>query len=83
VTLRWASLPPLTVESDALGTPCCLLVQGRRYAVEAVAARWRVRQRWWGQPVWREYAVVAHGPLLLLLVRELPHGAWALDALFD
>lgn len=83
MTRRWIAALPIRVASDEMGTPLWLVLRGRRYAVEEVATRWRVRQRWWRQPVWREYFVVVHGTLLLTIYHELPAGAWYLQAQFD
>jgi hypothetical protein len=80
----WVQGLPLTVASDAYGTPEVLVLARRHERVVAVIVRWRVKQRWWQRRVWREYFVLATANYLLLLVyHELPDGPWRLALLFD
>lgn len=47
---------PVRVEADEDGRPVAVWLSGRRYAVEAVLATWRIDDEWWRpRPVSRMY----------------------------
>jgi len=55
---------------------------GRREPVE-VCNRWRVEERWWREPIVREYAKVVGERWLALIYRDCATGTWHLERLYD
>ena len=48
-----------------------------------IVERWRVSERWWPQPIDREYAKVIGPGWLLLIFRDLIGGGWFMERVFD
>ena len=76
--------PPqrLRVVEDERGVPTAIEVAGRLSPVQVVE-RWRVSERWWPQPIDREYAKVIGPGWLLLVFRDLIGGGWFVERVFD
>jgi hypothetical protein len=64
------------------GVPTAIEVAGRMMPIEIVE-RWRVSERWWPQPIDREYAKVIGPGWLLLIFRDLIGGGWFMERVFD
>jgi hypothetical protein len=64
------------------GVPTAIEVAGRMTPIEIVE-RWRVSERWWPQPIDREYAKVIGPGWLLLIFRDLIGGGWFMERVFD
>ena len=81
----WAHGEPVTVTCDEHGRPLAFHWGGRRYAVERVCNRWRVKGAWWkGETGEREYIKLATtGGLLCLLARAWEEEAWVLVRVYD
>ena len=81
----WADGEPLAVRCDEHGRPLAFRWDGRRYTVERVCNRWRVKGAWWkGENGEREYVKLATtGGLLCLLACDRETGAWVLVRVYD
>ena len=45
--------------------------------------RWRISERWWPQPIDREYVRVTGPGWLALIFRDLLSGGWFLERIYD
>jgi len=48
-----------------------------------VVERWRISERWWPQPIDREYLRVTGPGWLALIFRDLLSGGWFLERIYD
>jgi hypothetical protein len=48
-----------------------------------VVERWRISERWWPQPIDREYVRVTGPGWLALIFRDLLSGGWFLERIYD
>ena len=84
MTRFWPDGLPITVLADALATPTAFTWHGATHAVEHIAKRWRVDQSWWRRRVCREYFLLrTESGLLVILYRDVLHGDWYLQRLYD
>jgi hypothetical protein len=76
--------PPkrLRVIEGGDGVPTAIEIAGRMTPVDIVE-RWRVSERWWPEPIDREYARVTGPDWLLLIFRDLIGGGWFVERVFD
>lgn len=76
--------PPTRVRviEDANGAPTAVEIGGSVAPIEIVE-RWRVSERWWPQPIDREYAKVIGPGWLVLIFRDLIGGGWFIERVFD
>jgi hypothetical protein len=76
--------PPkrLRVRESADGIPTAIEIAGRMVPI-SIIERWRVSERWWPEPIDREYAKVAGPDWLLVLFRDLIGGGWFVERVFD
>jgi hypothetical protein len=74
--------PLIDVELDDDGRLVAIRWNGRREAVE-VCNRWRVEERWWRDPIARDYCKVAGERWLALVYHDLITGVWHLERLYD
>lgn len=77
--LRYLGDPgPVTVEHDAAGRICAVVIAGRRRSIEIERDDWIVQDRWWTDvPIERRYhELVLVGGRMMTVYRELTTGAW-------
>ncbi len=81
----WASGEPVAVTCDEHGRPLTFRWHGRRYTVERVCNRWRVKGAWWkGETGEHEYIKLATADgLLCLLLYEEEAQTWLLVRIYD
>jgi hypothetical protein len=72
----------LRVHEGAAGLPERIEVFGRVNEVQVVE-RWRISERWWPQPIDREYVRVTGPGWLALIFRDLLSGGWFLERIYD
>ena len=72
----------LRVHEDLVGLPERIEMFGRVSDVQVVE-RWRVSERWWPQPIDREYVRVTGPGWLALIFRDLLSGGWFLERIYD
>jgi len=48
-----------------------------------VVERWRISERWWPQPIDREYLRVTGPGWLALIFHDLLSGGWFLERIYD
>ncbi len=74
--------PAIEVELDATGRLLAIHWAGRRETVE-VCNHWRVEERWWREPIARDYFKVVGARWLALVYLDLVEGSWHLERLYD
>lgn len=74
--------PTIEVELDQAGRLTAIHWAGRREAVE-VCNRWRVEERWWRDPIARDYFKVVGPRWLALVYLDRIEGSWHLERLYD
>jgi hypothetical protein len=72
----------LRVHEGAAGLPERIEMFGRVSEVQVVE-RWRISERWWSQPIDREYVRVTGPGWLALIFRDLLSGGWFLERIYD
>ena len=72
----------LRVRESAAGLPESIEMFGRVSEVQVVE-RWRISERWWPQPIDREYLRVTGPGWLALIFRDLLSGGWFLERIYD
>ncbi|MFM2104625.1 MAG: hypothetical protein RL006_792 [Chloroflexota bacterium] len=72
----------LRVHEDPAGLPERIEMFGRVSEVQVVEC-WRVSERWWPQPIDREYVRVTGPGWLALIFRDLLSGGWFLERIYD
>lgn len=72
----------LRVCESAEGIPESIEMFGRVSEVQVVE-RWRISERWWPQPIDREYVRVTGSGWLALIFRDLLSGGWFLERIYD
>lgn len=70
---------PIQVQVQAEGMPVRLSWGGRSYRVVSVYEHWRVHNRWWEQPVRRDYYQVETDHQTVFTVFRDEQGRWFLD----
>lgn len=73
---------PLRVRQDADGLPTSIELFGRVSHVQVVE-RWRISERWWPDPIDRDYLRVTGPGWLALIFHDLLAGGWFLERLYD
>jgi hypothetical protein len=74
--------PPIEVETTADGRVVAIRWNGRREPVE-VCNRWRVSERWWRDPIERDYMKVVGSRWLALVYLDRISGTWHLERIYD
>ncbi len=74
--------PEVAVEVDEGGCPRRLHWRGRIEPIE-VANQWRVSERWWREPIERDYYKVVGPRWLALVYFDRRTGSWYLERLYD
>ena len=74
--------PEIEVELDEVGRLVAFRWNGRREAIE-VCNRWRVAERWWRDPIERDYVKVVGTRWLALLYLDRRTGRWHLERVYD
>jgi hypothetical protein len=74
--------PLIAVETDAGGRIVAIHWNGRREPVE-VCNRWRVSERWWSEPIEREYVKLVGHRWLALVYLDRVSGTWHLERIYD
>jgi hypothetical protein len=74
--------PPIEVETDPDGRVVTIRWNGRREPVE-VCNRWRVSERWWRDPIERDYMKVVGEHWLALVYLDRISGTWHLERIYD
>ncbi len=72
----------LRVRESAAGLPESIEMFGRVSEVQVVE-RWRISERWWPQPIDREYVRVTGPGWLALIFHDLLAGGWFLERVYD
>ena len=72
----------LRVHEGAAGIPESIELFGVVSAVQVVE-RWRISERWWPQPIDREYLRVTGPGWLALIFHDLLSGGWFLERIYD
>jgi len=72
----------LRVREDRTGLPESIELFGRVSAVQ-VLERWRISERWWPDPIDREYVRISGPGWLALIFRDLLRGGWFLERIYD
>jgi hypothetical protein len=72
----------LRVRESAAGLPESIEMFGRVSEVQVVE-RWRISERWWPQPIDREYLRVTGPGWLALIFHDLLSGGWFLERIYD
>jgi len=82
--------PPATLHTrmDEEGRPSWFAWQGQRYTVTDAFGPWRCSGEWWSQQVWAleqwdVRAVSGDKDLVCVLLHDLLHKQWMLEALYD
>ena len=84
MTRRFRPRLPLTVTTDAAGTPLTIGWDGRIYRVVQIAERWRVRTTWWKHAVAEERVLLrTDDDQLLLVMYTSADRRWWLDRWYD
>jgi hypothetical protein len=84
MTLFWQPGARIKVNTDAMAIPQTIIWQGKVHVVASIAQRWRVDTGWWRWRIWREYwKLTTHSGLLLVMYRDVLHGDWYLQRLYD
>ncbi len=74
--------PPIEVEMTGDGRLVAINWNGRREPVE-VCNRWRVSERWWRDPIERDYMKLAGARWLALVYLDRVSGTWHLERIYD
>jgi hypothetical protein len=74
--------PPIDVETDDAGRIVAIRWNGRRERVEE-CNRWRIEERWWRDPIARDYFKVVGERWLALVYRDMGDGTWHLERIYD
>jgi hypothetical protein len=74
--------PPIDVEIDDVGRVIAFRWNGRREPVE-VCNRWRVSERWWREPIERDYHKLVGTRWLALVYLDRVSGTWHLERIYD
>ena len=72
----------LRVCEGATGIPESIELFGVVSEVQVVE-RWRISERWWPQPIDREYLRVTGPGWLALIFHDLLSGGWFLERIYD
>jgi hypothetical protein len=72
----------LRVREGAAGIPESIELFGVVSEVQVVE-RWRISERWWPQPIDREYLRVTGPGWLALIFHDLLSGGWFLERIYD
>lgn len=72
----------LRVREGAEGIPESIELFGVVSDVQVVE-RWRISERWWPQPIDREYLRVTGPGWLALIFHDLLSGGWFLERIYD
>ena len=72
----------LRVREDAAGILQSIELFGVVSEVQVVE-RWRISERWWPQPIDREYLRVTGPGWLALIFHDLLSGGWFLERIYD
>ena len=72
----------LRVREGATGIPESIELFGVVSDVQVVE-RWRISERWWPQPIDREYLRVTGPGWLALIFHDLLSGGWFLERIYD
>jgi hypothetical protein len=84
VTRLHTNHPLVQVETDDLGTPIRLRMDGVTHAEVGICNRWRVDDGWWRDPVARAYfKLVTRDGLLCTVFLDEIRGTWHLERIFD
>ncbi len=80
----WPGGDPIRVTADPLGMPQSFIWHDKRHPVVQVTRRWRIDVNWWRGRVWREYfKLVTRTGMLVEIYRDLLHGGWYVQRLYD
>ncbi|HLA16844.1 MAG TPA: hypothetical protein VJZ72_08070 [Candidatus Limnocylindrales bacterium] len=74
--------PPIEVETADDGRVVAIRWNGRREPVE-VCNRWRVSERWWRDPIERDYMKLVGARWLALVYLDRVSGTWHLERIYD
>lgn len=74
--------PRIDIEQTADGRLVAIRWNNRREPVE-VCNRWRVSERWWRDPIERDYMKVVGPRWLALIYLDRISGSWHLERLYD
>ena len=84
MTRLYLDHPLIQVETDALGTPLRLRLDGETHGKVGICNRWRVDDDWWRDPTVRAYfKLVTRDGLLCVVYLDEMRGTWHLERIFD
>ncbi len=84
MTRLWSEGQPIIVDRTNGDAPARFTWLEQTHQVENITRRWRVDVDWWRERVWRAYYKLSTDTGLLVIVyRDLLHGGWFLQRLYD
>ena len=84
MTRLYLDHPLIQVETDALGTPLRLHLDGESHGEVGICNRWRVDDDWWRELTARAYfKLVTRDGLLCVVYLDEMRGTWHLERIFD
>lgn len=73
---------PLRVREDAAGLPTSIELFGHSCEIQVIE-RWRISERWWPDPIDRDYLRISGPGWLALIFHDLLAGGWFLERVYD
>ena len=70
------------IREDAAGLPTSIELFGRTCEIQVIE-RWRISERWWPDPIDRDYLRISGPGWLALIFRDLLAGGWFLERVYD